>query len=480
MNMSWVSKTNFKGVALKDVALKNVAKVVLGVSLLQSLTCSAEIACGGLFLLNDYSVSVGEHRFFARAEYDRFGFKYGSRDESHGGSDSGESRDGWSLDAGSRGFPTRNAEGNFAWTLGFESSYKYLTLGASAGSSLNSGEALPWVSASMVLHSPDSMFYAGAGMARGSRNLATVKWQYLGENDLVPDISATWETHILKKDFAAGFKARDRKGREHRLDVSASLISSTPHNLDDEYFIRDSLNILTLGADYRWNGLHVGYDYANAEGRLYGIRKQDNSLKRFIYAPFSGSLHLAELGYETPLPNLDINAIAAYGQAQLHKDNSRFHETLAPNRALRNSVMQALSFSFLQQSYRVEANADGGLGLVGVSYHQTFGVSGNLYYAKFTADADLTSERKQFISTVTKTESHLWDVESFGAIAGISFKFNFWRMKVDANAYQLLPIYTDTSSSGSEPTTPESSKPNKFHYTFGNGMICTLNVGFDF
>lgn len=472
-----------------EVKKRGLAKIALGIAFLQGLACSAEIACGGLFLSNEFEVARGEHRFFARGDYGRYGVSYDGS---------------WDLSAGSHGFPTRNAEGNFAWTVGFESSYKYLTFGASAGTSVSAGSGesdsgmLPRVSAHMVMHAPDSMFYAGAGMSRVSMDLAKIKWSLDEESDLVPEISAIWETHLLKKDFSAGFKGRGLGGHTQRLDFSASYIRSTPYNRDNEYYIRDSLNIWYVNASYSWNGLSVSYNYADAEGRLYGIRKQDNSTKRFMYAPFSGNLHLADLTYETPLPRLSINAIAAYGQAQLHQDDSRFHETLAPNRALRNSVLQALSFSFLQQNYRVNANAEGALGLLGTTYRKAFGdtaravsrgphnvifeprVSANFYYAQGTLDADLTSERTQFISTIKKTENHLWNAESFGAIAGLGARFSYGFFLLDANAYQLIPIYTDTDNSDkSENTKPSESTDKKGSgYKLGNGFFGTLRIGF--
>lgn len=477
---------------------------------LPSLACSADFACGGLFLLNDYSLKVGEHKFSASVEYSRYHLTYG---------------DDWDLDIGSYGFPGNdgskgNGSGSLVGSFAYQSDYKFLTLGASV-------DTRPWVTATMTLHAADSLFYVGTELGRGDLDIARVKWAY-NKSDMVPDISADWESHILNKGLSLGFKARG-----HRLDLAGNYYKSTPFNRSEKYFIRDSLNIWNLSGRYSWGRndrfgdrvekFSVGYRYINGDITLYGIRSQDGDTKRFMYTPVSGSVHVADVkwndvigtfagnddaaGSASAAGSLDFNALAIYAQGHLDNDGKRFHETLAPNRALQTSVLQALSFNFLQMNYRVDADAEGGLGLAGLAYHKTFGnsagdaknvpaertfaieprIAANFYYAKASADAELTSETTQLIITKKEVENNSWDVTSIGAIAALGVRLAYGPFHFDANAYQLIPFTAEVDDHKPKPELPvdpdqpvKPSTKKDESYAFGNGLFCTLNIGFNF
>lgn len=457
------------------------------IALFNSLACSAEIACGGLFLLNDYSLTLGEHKFSASVGYSRYHLNYG---------------DDWELDIGSYGFPGDDGSGSMVGSFAYQSDYKFLTLGASV-------DTRPWVNANMVLHTADSTFYLGSELGRGDQSIARVKWSYADYSDIVPEISADWETHILNKGLSAGFKAHG-----HKLDLAGNYYKSTPFNRDEDYFIRDSLDIWDLRASYSWSTagreknradkFRAGYRFINANATLYGIRAQDGDTKRFMYAPLSGTFHIADVEWNditgsedngSENPNiLDLDAMAIFGQAHLKKDGTRFHETLAPNRALRTSVMQALSFSFLQKNYRVDAEAEGFLGLAGLSYHKAFGsnqkrfviepkIGADFYYLNGSLDTELTSETTKFISTIKEKDYYTWDVYSIGSIVNLGLRFAYGPFYLNANAYQLVPFTTEVDDHKDlpvEPIDPNLPAKKEEPYAFGNGLFCTLNVGFSF
>lgn len=436
--------------------------------------------------MNDYSMKVGEHSFAANVGYSRYHLNYG---------------DDWDLDIGSYGFPGELGSGNLVGTFSYQSNYKFLTFGASVNTR-------PWVTANMVLHTTDSMFYVGSELGRGNLDILRVKWAY-NKNDIVPDISADWQTHILSKGLSLGVKARG-----HRVDLAGNHYKSTPFNRDEEYFIRDSLDLWNLSGRYSYSVFSRGenrekfsadYRYINGHITLYGIRSQDGDTKRFMYTPVSGSAHVADvqwndvIGSSTGTGSLDFSALAVYAKGHLDNDGKRFHETLAPNRALQTSVLQALSFNFLQMNYRVDADAEGGLGLAGLAYHKTFGtaeknspakgafaleprVAANFYYAKATANVELTSETTKLIMTSKEVENDSWAVSSIGAIAGLGLRLGYGPFYFDANAYQLIPFTAEVDDHKPAPETPMDTAPTKKEepYAPGNGLFCTLNIGFNF
>lgn len=408
---------------------------ILAICLLAvSLACSAEIACSGLFLLNRDSVTVGRHTFFGGVGYERLGGRW---------------KDGWDLDI-------RWNSANL--TAGFQSDFGLLFMGASL-----------------------------EGIAFGS---SRVKWTPEdGEASEIPVIDARWESSMLRKDAWIGARFGD-----HGVRLFLGNVGSSPVNRSSEYYIRDSVSLWILGGRYSVSpssgsllgGLSVGYVYANADVTLQGIRTQDESRKRFLYLPVSASAHVMDLGYGAG--PVELRAVALGASAHLDNDGSRFHETLAANRALSASVMQVLSFSFMQKSFRDNADADLMAAALGATYRKRVmpWVEPVASLDFFVADADIDGrqvEETAMLLGISYKECRFgWDAFGFGALLGLGADFRVGALGLSVMARQVLPLVVDVKEKYDD--TQEESNDSvglgDIWDNLGNGLFLSASISFYF
>lgn len=435
--------------------------------------------CGSLFLLDGEtaklnavqcsvsdSVQFGAHTVFASAGYDFVNGKW---------------NDGWTLSL------KRNA---LLGTAGFISDFKYISISVTASSA-------PAITSQLTAHTADSSLFAGTTFGRGNPFLMTVRWESENDSDQVHLIEADWETDYIRKGFVIGGNFK-----RNLLQTSYKQIRTTPVKPDKEYFIKDSSQISIWDTRYRHSfektALDVQYMQLFAKSEIIGNSYRDGSTKRFMYLPVKTIMQYGNIHWGNETFGLDAKGFAAYGK--MEKNNDRFFETLAPNRLLPASVTQALSFSFLQKNYLVDADIDIAAATFGGYFNPHFNISEHTqivpkfglygYYTYDELDIEKTSKTTSFIGYNSETEWWNWTLESTGLIADLGLAMDWasqsksFILSLEWGAMQIIPLKTDfrkkwesETSEEAAKTKPEGTSPSGI---FKNGFATSLGIAFKF
>lgn len=327
-------------------------------------------------------------------------------------------------------------------TVGFENRFKYITLGVDVSS-------LPFIKSTLAVHRSDSLFRIGTSIGRGVIDFGNIKWFSEDYSDIVPEISVDWESHLFYRNLSAEFNPGI-----HHVGISGTYLQSSPRNPSKEYYVRDSINILLVhgeyGATLGKNHLQLGYSFADANARLYGIFQQEESRKRFMYLPLEARLHLIQAGWEYGSLNTNLNYAHLTGKLSANQD--RFYESLAPNRALPTSVLKSLSFSFLQKLFRIDADLDASGIFGGALYQWHFGKKYSInpsagleaYYASGTLDIDKKIETLILVTYNEQHEIYTRELKSAGGIASLGLELRREgrvSIALDYGIAQLIPVY---------------------------------------
>ena len=311
--------------------------------------------CGGLFLLDNETavlngtrcatadtVQFGVHSVFADIGYYRI---------------NGEWDDGWSLTF---------SKNDLIGSAGFKSDFRNISLSVTASST-------PAITSQLTAHTADSSFFAGTTFGRGNPFLMTVRWESENDSDQVHLIEADWDADYIRKGFVIGGNFK-----RNLLQTGYEQILTTPVKPDKEYFIKDSTQINIWDTRYRHDfertALDIQYTQLLAKSEIIGNSYREGSTKRFMYLPVKTILQYGNIHWGNETFGLDAKGFAAYGK--MEKNNGRFFETLAPNRLLPASVTQALSFSFLQKNYLVDADISIAAATFGWYFNPHFNISG--------------------------------------------------------------------------------------------------------
>lgn len=445
-------------------------------------------SCGGLFLLDSDSKDLSG-KFCSMADTMRAGKYTVFAGLSHYWVD-GLWKDGWTLSLNSS-----QTVGN----AGIQADFRNIAFSVSASSR-------PSLTSGITAHAADSVFYASAVLERGAPELTHIRWESENESDEVNQIDALWEAEYLRKGFGIG---STYKGNE--ILANLTLITTSPQNLDREYFVKDSSRLWIWDARYSHRftqGLfELYYAGISADSRLYGIASRDNSRKRFMYIPLEGLLHYGDVRWKSESYGLQARGLKS--SIRLDKSHDRFFETLAPNRLLPASITQALSFSFLQQNYLVDADLDIAAFSFGGHYSPSIGITPSTrfvpkveihgYYTYNELDIDRISETSTFIAYSAIDEHWHWSLESLGAIAGagISIEKRFRdvhrAISLEWNATQIIPFKTDiikhsnsdkaeqnAESASAEMARKKDSAGPRSSGIFRNGFATHLGVSIQF
>ena len=444
-----------------------------------SISSKSTAQCGGLFLLDTEtaevsgtrchvtdSVSVGKYTAFGSFGHYRFG---------------GTWNDGWEL--------SLKGEDLFG-SAGIKASFKYIDFFVTANSfsSMTSG---------ITVHAGDSSAYAGTFIGKGHPELATVRWDAESESSEINHIEADWETDFARKGFVIGANFG-----KHHIHAELEDIRTTPYSANEEYFIKDSSHLDLMDIRYAFEGTSnrflLRYLGASANLEIIGNTYRDSSTKRFMYVPLEASLHYGEASWHHK--SFGLHAASLFFDAQMERNDNRFFETFAPNRLLPPSLTQALSFSFAQQNYRVDADLDIFAFTAGASYSPSLnfigrskiipsiGVQG--YYTYDEMDVQKSSETTRLIYFESKDEAWHWQLESFGTIfqVGLSWEKPFTgsthKISLDWSTSQLVPLDFDFSKEyndgDSKRNTDETIKTRSETGIFQNGFVSSLTIRYSF
>lgn len=329
-------------------------------------------------------------------------------------------------------------------TIGFESEFRYITLGIDVSS-------LPFVKSTLAVHPSNSLFSLSTSIARGSVDIGNISWIPSKEYEqLVSTISVDWESHFLYRSLSAEISPGI-----HHLELSGALLQTSPRNPDKEYYVRDSVNAIIARAGYGFalgqDHLKLAYTFADADATLYGIFHQEKSRKRFMFVPLEARLHWASAEWERGNLKADMNYVRVSGRIKANQN--RFFETLAPNRALPTSLLKSLSFSFLQKMFRVDADLDAYGILGGTAYRWHFGRKYSFnpgagieaYYANGTLDIDKSIETQVLFAYSKDNESYRRELKSAGGILSLGAELcrkGDISVALDYGIAQLIPVYS--------------------------------------
>ena len=369
-------------------------------------------------------------------------------------------KDGWELSLNSN---------RMVGSAGIQANFRNITFSVEASS-------MPTLKSSVSIHTADSSLYAAALVERGNPELATIRWESENENDEVHLIEGDWNSQYLRKGFTAGARFASNE-----LTAGLQHIGTTPYNAKREYFIKDSSRIWLWNAQYahhfETSKLDFYYAGASADVNIFGNTWRDNSTKRFMFVPLDVSLHYGSVQWEKETFGLDARGIKA--DVHMERNKKRFFETFAPNRLLPVSIMQTLSFSFLQKNFLVDADIDLSAVTLGGHINPRFNITTHTkvspridlhgYYTYDEIEVNRTSSTTSFIGYSAQNDSMSWMLESYGLVAGLGITLEretqgiLRNLSLFASATQIVPLKTDyterTETPESTPATPPEGTP---------------------
>lgn len=373
---------------------------------------------------------------------------------------------------------------NDSWSLKFKESRHFGFAGVQKDFKYASFElhakTLPWFFSRLTAHTTDSSFWVAAGFGAGSFELTDFAWYAESENKIFSELHGLWETSLYERSISVGgIYGLNRSF----LDVS--IWNSTPNYGEKEYFVQDSLFAYVTNLNFaRKNSFGImSFQLVNVKGQFFleGVSKRDESEKRFLYLPLE--LDLSYLAMKLDSREWQAQAMFAYLDFEIKKSANRFYETLAPNRALPQSLLQVLSFSILQHNYRVDGSAKMNAGLLGASRQFEMGsfwpfVGVDFWYVNADVDFVKQSESINFMYRVLKTNDYTSRFYALGSIVSLGFEFSYGHFIVDGKASQIVPFYRNVegNSSDKKESLDLSEKSGKLR-PFQNGFSFEVSFG---
>lgn len=463
--------------------MNNIQRLFCAIALLSSLACAWNqrglADCGGLFLLDQTDLSFSVFRCNATDSVIKNNI----------------------MVYGGYGFVQGNAAWNNDWLLewkkkdhygqgGFRGDSRYLSLAAD----FEFGQARESYSVTSGLKLPDSSFYASGSISRENNQIFNLTWTPEDSFQYIDTISGNWESNLLKKEFNLGMIYH-----QHHLYSSVSLMDSKRASLEDNHYsIRDSSMIYTglLKYDYHFDKsrFSLQWDHINLQSYIYGIKKDDEDTKRFLYLPIEMQYNKIEARYFYT----DFEFHITYGDVaiQIPQETRRFFETLSPNRILDKSITQVISFSFYQKNYRItgDLNAYWLEASLRYSFKKEIGrwhwkpaIGIDFYRVQGDMNIIKTNESSNIFGGYSSKEYYVGRFTFVGANANIASRFESpaRRFFLDFSLGQLIPFYfhymmneinTDSPTENLDSSDFTNAKYKPFHDGFS--MHIQLGVSF--
>lgn len=366
---------------------------------------------------------------------------------------------------------------------GISGRFRFLDLGADFSSLTSFSEYATW-------HTSDSLLFAYGSMALANLQLLQFHWDDQGiyNNEMIPQIEGQWETEIFAKTLGLGGKYKN-----HALGFFTTRINTDPPSFKEEHYsLRDSTEATLLQGQYTHSGatssLSLLYLYLDLEGHLMGRRTDEENVKRFAYIPFEANLHLGTLLYNSTHGHNDFSLGTAFAHFELNvpTEDRRFYESLALNRVLDASVLQVLSFSVYNVTYRIWGNVKGTALMFNGDYWWNNrlggvtlspGVATNAFLVWASSDIMRKTEKGNVFGNSRKTINMYHEFFVTGLLPTFSLKVESKKLFAQVGMSQAVPVAWNTKKTeelistyyGKNPGPGSTTDPNSTNNSGNSG-----------
>lgn len=376
--------------------------------------------------------------------------------------------------------------------------------------------SLPLAVASIGWNKTDSLAFARTSVGYGDLTLANIKWKSKSDLSIIPKIEGSWENTLNYKSVYLGSKFGNNS-----ITAGSSLLQTNPKT-EKRYghIFTDSTSITEFDTRYAYNGsfnnFSLQYLYAGMEFTALGLLREEtpdgDNEKRFLFLPTEGYLHLAKMDYSHLRQSKDrfkARALFGYAKLELLRDKRRFHETLAPNRALTASAIKTLSMSVYTRNFRAFGEASAQMATLGPGYDWnvpignwtlTPGVLVDFAYLHGKAELTKRTETSVLLGVHKgKADSSSWEISVLGALASAEIALNAPKQGFFAKfgTKQAIPFYFHNKNypedniivppASEDIPPPEQSSPENDKFKIKspldlvrNGFATTLELGIRF
>lgn len=396
--------------------------------------------------------------------------------------------------------------------FGMQGSFQNLFLGAS----FSGGRDFLQSGIVSEIHTGDSLIFLGIKLERVSIENFLATWTSERKNGILDTVNLAYRGNFLGRGIFLGSKLR-----KHTLQVEGNFWKSRREPIgSDVYAVRDSSSLFRIRSEYEyrsdWGTFSADIFWINLDARFFGIRTEGGNSKRFSFVPVKADVEGFDVFWENPF--LKIQAGGFFLQSNFPHRKERFYETLAPNRILDYSLLQAFSFSYFKRDYRIFGEANGFLSYLELEKKFTFfpgnflvqpGISANFIYGQGEFDATIESVTTSVFLRKTRTTKYDGNFKAAGAVANLSFAMKTPKRKFffAADCYQIIPFFVTKNfsktlenghkqnvspghSSGSGTSSPSgtgtsSDKNSSLHKKerlpiFRTGFAADISIGFHF
>ncbi len=375
--------------------------------------------------------------------------------------------------------------------LGLRGNFRNILLGANFS---GSGDFRHFDVVSEI-HAADSLLFLGVKLGRFSVGEFWATWTSESENSVLDTVNLVYRGNFLGRGVFLGSRLR-----KHSIQVSGNLWESRRESpKDDTYAVRDSSRLFRLRSEYAYRfdrgTFSADIFWTNLDSRLFGIRTEDDRSKRFAFLPIKANVEGLDVSWRSSFLELQAGGILL--QVSFPHDKTRFYETLAPNRMLNYSLLQAFSFAYFKRDYRLFGEANGFLSYFKAEKDFSFypghflvqpGISTNFVYAQGNLDMSLESVTTSIFVRKTRATDYTGSLKAAGVIANLSLvsKTPSQKFFLAADCYQLIPFlvikdFEKTTDNGqSKDIGLGNSSKGKSASIFRTGFAFDLSIGFHF
>lgn len=293
----------------------------------------------------------------------------------------------------------------------------------------------------------DSLIFAGVRLNGGSVGGLRAKWTSESVNGILDTMKLEYRGEFLSKGIFAGSRFQ-----KHSVEISGDYLQTFRAPLEsDGYALRDSSKAFWFAGEYgyRFDAGRLSFDFLwlDVDAKLFALRTEDGSVKRFGYLPFRADVVHGGGSLELERSRFRLGGTWAHGR--LSRDGNRFFESLAPNRALKSSLLQTLSFAYFKRDYLLYGTADGFLLNVGAArnFPMAFGnfrlipeIAADVFYAQGNLDATIENVSTTLFVRKRSRTFYEGSLYAAGALADVSVELSMEHFFAKIECAQIVPF----------------------------------------